>query len=60
MRRSGAQVIESVFLCFAMDRDAARVTRAEVHVVYEELPPVKKHAVVQQPDGGVAYGAGNV
>ncbi|KAG2437308.1 hypothetical protein HXX76_005965 [Chlamydomonas incerta] len=48
-------VIDSLFVCFAMDRDAGQVSSVEVHAVLVKLPTVG--AVVQQPDGGIAYGA---
>lgn len=34
------QILTSVFFCFALDRDAARTTREEVHVVLKEVPGV--------------------
>lgn len=45
-------VVESVYICFALDRDMQAVTRYEVHEVYNKLPSVN---VVQNPDGSVAY-----
>lgn len=51
-------VVDAAYICFAMDRDAAAVTRPEVHAVYVLLPANKApHGVVEQPDGGYAYGA---
>lgn len=47
-------VIESVYICFALDRDLQAVTRAEVHAVYHQLPSVQG-ALVQNPDGSIAY-----
>jgi hypothetical protein len=42
-----------------MDRDASAVTRPEVFQVYMQLPSNKgpPGGVVQQPDGGWAFGA---
>lgn len=48
-------ILDAVFVCFAWDRDTARVTREDVHVVLKQLPTVGP--VVEQPDGGLAYGA---
>lgn len=48
------QVVDAVFLCFAMDRDMALCTRLEIHEVYCQLPTVGP--VVEQPGGEVAYG----
>ncbi|GFH18108.1 uncharacterized protein HaLaN_14852, partial [Haematococcus lacustris] len=48
------QVVDAVFLCFALDRDMRTCTRVEVHQVYCCLPTVGP--VVEQPDGDVAYG----
>ncbi|KAG2453175.1 hypothetical protein HYH02_002499 [Chlamydomonas schloesseri] len=48
-------IIDSLFVCFALDRDAGQVSSVEVHAVLVKLPTVG--AVVQQPDGGIAYGA---
>lgn len=50
-------VVESVYICFALDRDMQAVTRYEVHEVYEKIPSI--HQVVQNPDGSVAYAAGS-
>ncbi|KAL6758844.1 plasma-membrane choline transporter-domain-containing protein [Haematococcus lacustris] len=47
-------VVDAVFLCFALDRDMRTCTRVEVHQVYCCLPTVGP--VVEQPDGDVAYG----
>lgn len=47
-------VLDAVFVCFAMDRDRETVTRPEVHEVYSQLPSVGK--MVEAPEGeGVAY-----
>jgi hypothetical protein len=41
-----------------MDKDAATMTRPEVHAVYVLLPANKAPlGVVEQPDGGYAFGA---
>jgi hypothetical protein len=48
-------IVDSVFICFAMDRDASAVSRADVHAVYNRLPSVKP-IVIEQPGGGYAIG----
>ncbi|KAG1672799.1 hypothetical protein FOA52_002787 [Chlamydomonas sp. UWO 241] len=48
-------IVDTVFVCFAMDRDAAAVSRADVHAVYNRLPSVKP-IVIEQPGGGYAIG----
>ena len=45
-------VVEAIYICFALDRDMQSVTRFEIHEVYEKLPSVN---IVQNPDGSVAY-----
>ncbi|GLC47013.1 hypothetical protein PLESTM_002008700 [Pleodorina starrii] len=46
-------VIDSLFVCFAMDRDIGQVSSLDVHTVMSKLATVG--AVVQQPDGGLVY-----
>ncbi|GLC69971.1 hypothetical protein PLESTF_000905200 [Pleodorina starrii] len=46
-------IIDSLFVCFAMDRDIGQVSSLDVHTVMSKLPTVG--AVVQQPDGGLVY-----
>lgn len=48
-------VIDAVFICFAMDRDMQSCSRVEVHEIYSKLPSVGP--VVQNPDGGYMYAA---
>jgi hypothetical protein len=48
-------VVEAVYICFALDRDLQAVTRYEVHEVYEKIPSINQ--VIQNPDGSVAYAA---
>lgn len=49
-------VIDALYICYAMDRDARAVTHADVHQVYALLP-CNVGGIVEQPDGGYAYGA---
>eukprot|EP00798_Chlamydomonas_sp_ICE-L_P031038 gene31038-7130_t len=49
-------VVNSVYICYAMDRDANTVTKPAFHKIFEELPNMQG-ALVQNPDGGIAYGA---
>ncbi|KAG2485912.1 hypothetical protein HYH03_015356 [Edaphochlamys debaryana] len=49
-------VVDALFVCVAMDRDQGQVSSPEVHAVVCKLPTVG--ALVQNPDGGLAYGAG--
>jgi len=49
-------VVDAVFVCFAMDRDRHRVTMPEVHELYLQLPSAKG-AAVQNPDDSYAYAA---
>jgi len=48
--------VDSVYICFAMDRDRHIITQPFVHQIFEEVPSIKG-AVIEQPDGGVVYGA---
>jgi hypothetical protein len=45
-----------VFICWAIDRDSQTVSHPEVYAVLQTVP--LPGAVVEQPDGGIAYGAG--
>ncbi|KAK9829886.1 hypothetical protein WJX72_008466 [[Myrmecia] bisecta] len=49
-------VVDAVFLCYAMDKDTQAVTKPEVHEVFSLLPV---GVIVEQPGGSgeVAYGA---
>lgn len=50
--------VNSVYICFSLDRDRKVVTMPEVHDVYLALPALQgAGAVIEQPDGAVAYGA---
>lgn len=46
----------AVFICWAIDRDSQTVSHPEVYAVLQTVP--LPGAVVEQPDGGIAYGAG--
>ena len=48
--------VNAIYVCFAFDRDRKIVTHPEIHQVYEGIPTLKG-ALIEQPDGGVAYGA---
>mmetsp|Transcript_40215 Transcript_40215/g.119884 ORF Transcript_40215/g.119884 Transcript_40215/m.119884 type:complete len:331 (+) Transcript_40215:135-1127(+) len=48
-------IVDAVYLCFAMDRDAGEVSRADVHAIYMQLPCAKNAVVVEQPGGEYAY-----
>mmetsp|Transcript_4149 Transcript_4149/g.6836 ORF Transcript_4149/g.6836 Transcript_4149/m.6836 type:complete len:557 (-) Transcript_4149:830-2500(-) len=48
-------VVQAVFVCYALDREAHTVTRQDVHEVYIKLPTVGP--VVENPDGHLSYGA---
>lgn len=48
-------VLDAVFICWAIDRDASTVSHPEVYEVFAAVP--LKGAVVEQPDGHVHYGA---
>lgn len=42
------QIVTSVFVCFALDREMQQVTRQDVHDIYVLLPTVKNGPVVEQ------------
>lgn len=46
----------AVFVCYALDRDSATISQPAVYAVFAAVP--LPGAVVEQPDGGMAYGAG--
>ena len=52
--------VDTVFLCWAYDRDAHTATRADVEEVFGEVAKKMQApgAIVTQPGGGYAYGAG--
>lgn len=47
-------VIDAVYMCYAMDKDTQAVTRVEVHQVFAQVPV---GAIVEQPGGEIHYGA---
>ncbi|KAK9813679.1 hypothetical protein WJX73_002989 [Symbiochloris irregularis] len=47
-------IVDVVFMCYAMDRDSQAVTRGEVHEIMGQLPV---GVAVENPDGAVRYGA---
>eukprot|EP00798_Chlamydomonas_sp_ICE-L_P028941 gene28941-32134_t len=49
-------IVNSVYICYAMDRDACTVTKPEFHDIFKEVSSAQG-AVIQNPDGGIAYGA---
>ncbi|GFR42645.1 hypothetical protein Agub_g3582 [Astrephomene gubernaculifera] len=44
--------INTIYICYAMDKDQRRVTHPEIHAVYSQIPGL----AVENPDGGVMYG----
>ena len=50
-------VVDAVFYCYALDRDTGATTRSDVHEVLDRVPC---GVVVQNPGGGLAYGARRV
>ncbi len=48
------QIVDAVFVCFALDRDMSACTIVEVHEVVSKLPTVGP--LFEQPDGNIAYG----
>lgn len=55
-------MVDATYVAWAMDRDAAAVTRSDVHAIFavddapwHKAPPAG--AIVRQPDAGYAYGA---
>lgn len=47
-------IVDAVFICFALDRDTQTISHPEVHEVFSLLPV---GAVIEQPDGELQYGA---
>ncbi|KAK9787237.1 hypothetical protein WJX73_001621 [Symbiochloris irregularis] len=47
-------VVDAVFMCYAMDRDTQAVTNMEVHEVFSHVPV---GVAVENPDGNLGYGA---
>ncbi|CAG9465204.1 unnamed protein product [Pedinophyceae sp. YPF-701] len=48
-------VVDAVFVCFAIDRDAQVVTQSDVHDVFLGLPVIQG-AFVEQPGGDLMFG----
>ncbi len=55
------RVLDACFVCWALDRDSSAVSKPEVHSAFEAVPvqPLQPATgvAVQQPGGGLAYGA---
>lgn len=49
-------IVEVVYFCYAMDKDACAVTHPEIHEVYMLIPQKDEGAVVEQPGGNLFYG----
>jgi len=49
-------VVDAVFLCYAMDKDSNKIHHQEFHSVFEEVNRKQQGAVVQNPNGNVMYG----
>ncbi|KAK9918484.1 hypothetical protein WJX75_004393 [Coccomyxa subellipsoidea] len=47
-------IVDAVFICYAMDKDTQSVTRLEVHEVFSQVPV---GVAVEQPGGEYSYGA---
>ncbi|KAL3151941.1 hypothetical protein ABBQ32_001067 [Trebouxia sp. C0010 RCD-2024] len=47
-------IVDAVFMCYALDLDTQSVTKAEVHEVFSQVPV---GVAVEQPGGDYAYGA---
>ncbi|KXZ51690.1 hypothetical protein GPECTOR_11g140 [Gonium pectorale] len=45
--------VNTLYICYAMDKDNRRVTHPEIHAIYSQVPGL----AVENPDGGVMYGA---
>lgn len=55
-------MVDATYVAWAMDRDAAAVTRSDVHAVFAQdgapwFKPPPPGAIVQNPDAGYAYAA---
>ena len=48
--------VDTIYICFAFDRDRKTITHPEIHQIYEGVPTLKA-ALIEQPDGNIAYGA---
>jgi len=47
-------IVDAVFICYAMDKDRATVCNAAAHEIFM-IVPVAVGPVVQQPDGNIGY-----
>ncbi|DBA76839.1 TPA: hypothetical protein ACH3X2_008854 [Trebouxia sp. C0005] len=47
-------IVDAVFMCYALDLDTQSVTKSEVHEVFSQVPV---GVAVEQPGGDYAYGA---
>jgi hypothetical protein len=48
-------IIDTVYICFAMDRDHQTCSHVDIAEVYTRLPSVGP--VIENPDGGLSYAA---
>ncbi|GAX82186.1 hypothetical protein CEUSTIGMA_g9614.t1 [Chlamydomonas eustigma] len=46
--------VNTIYICYAFDRDRKVISHSEIHQVYEAVPSLKG-SLIQQPDGQVAY-----
>lgn len=46
-------VVETVYICYAIDRDRGEVFKPEVHEVYVHLPVSRNHRITFAPTTGV-------
>ncbi|MEW5304380.1 MAG: hypothetical protein WDW36_006991 [Sanguina aurantia] len=49
-------ICNTIYICFAIDRDSNTITKPEVHEIYMKVPSVMG-SLVQQPGGDIVYGA---
>eukprot|EP00798_Chlamydomonas_sp_ICE-L_P024163 gene24163-9750_t len=49
-------IVNTIYICYAMDRDAQQNSHPEIHEIYSAIPTLQG-ALVQNPDGALAYGA---
>lgn len=49
-------VLDAVFVCWAIDLDSQTVSQPDVYAIFMAVPVPGR--VVEQPDGNIAYGAG--
>jgi hypothetical protein len=36
-------IVDAVFICYAMDKDMQSVTKPQVHEVFAQVPPCSQH-----------------